>query len=97
MSVQEGRVPADMGSGLKDAELVQRIRGGETALFGTSLGVSLAQGVPLEGGHEHHLRAINRVRAPIFKSAGPQKEMPIGICFVWKDGEAQHVEVVDYH
>jgi len=19
------------------------------------------------------------------------------ICFVWKDGEAQHVEVVDYH
>ena len=29
---------------------------------GTSLGVSLEQGVPLEGGHEHHLRAVNRIR-----------------------------------
>jgi lysine-ketoglutarate reductase/saccharopine dehydrogenase-like protein (TIGR00300 family) len=35
----------------------------EMAMFGTSLGVSLSEGVPLEGGHEHHLRAINRVRA----------------------------------
>ena len=34
----------------------------EMAMFGTSLGVSLSQGVPQEGGHEHHLRAINRVR-----------------------------------
>lgn len=34
----------------------------EMALFGTSLGVSLAEGTPREGGHEHHLRAINRVR-----------------------------------
>jgi lysine-ketoglutarate reductase/saccharopine dehydrogenase-like protein (TIGR00300 family) len=34
----------------------------EMAMFGTSLGVSLEQGMPLEGGHEHHLRAINRVR-----------------------------------
>jgi lysine-ketoglutarate reductase/saccharopine dehydrogenase-like protein (TIGR00300 family) len=35
----------------------------EMAMFGTSLGVSLAEGVPREGGHEHHLRAINRVRS----------------------------------
>ncbi len=34
----------------------------ESDLYGTSLGVSLEQGVPLEGGHEHHLRAINRIR-----------------------------------
>jgi lysine-ketoglutarate reductase/saccharopine dehydrogenase-like protein (TIGR00300 family) len=34
----------------------------EMAMFGTSLGVSLAEGTPREGGHEHHLRAINRVR-----------------------------------
>lgn len=34
----------------------------EMAMFGTSLGVSLSEGVPQEGGHEHHLRAINRVR-----------------------------------
>ncbi len=35
----------------------------EMAMFGTSLGVSLEEGTPHEGGHEHHLRAINRVRA----------------------------------
>jgi len=34
----------------------------EAALFGTSLGVSLHDGTPMEGGHEHHLRAINMVR-----------------------------------
>lgn len=34
----------------------------EQALFGTSLGVQLEQGNPVEGGHEHHLRAINRIR-----------------------------------
>lgn len=34
----------------------------EEALFGTSLGVSLTRGVPTKGGHEHHLRAINRIR-----------------------------------
>jgi len=34
----------------------------ELALFGTSLGVSMEQGRPCEGGHEHHLRAINRIR-----------------------------------
>jgi lysine-ketoglutarate reductase/saccharopine dehydrogenase-like protein (TIGR00300 family) len=34
----------------------------EMDMFGTSLGVSLSQGIPQEGGHEHHLRAINRVR-----------------------------------
>lgn len=35
----------------------------ESALFGTSLGVSMAAGVPTVGGHEHHLRAINTIRA----------------------------------
>jgi lysine-ketoglutarate reductase/saccharopine dehydrogenase-like protein (TIGR00300 family) len=34
----------------------------EVSMFGTSLGVSLTEGIPQEGGHEHHLRAINRVR-----------------------------------
>src|SRR5256714_5007567 len=38
----------------------------ESALYGTSLGVDLAHGQGLEHGHEHHIRAINRVRA-----AGP--------------------------
>jgi len=34
----------------------------EGNLFGTSLGVSLSHGIPTEHGHEHHVRAINRVR-----------------------------------
>jgi lysine-ketoglutarate reductase/saccharopine dehydrogenase-like protein (TIGR00300 family) len=34
----------------------------EQALFGTSLGVRLDHGGSVEGGHEHHLRAINRIR-----------------------------------
>ncbi len=35
----------------------------EAAMFGTSLGVDLATGVPVEHGHRNHLRAINAVRA----------------------------------
>lgn len=34
----------------------------EQSLFGTSLGVSMAHGRSTEGGHEHHLRTINRIR-----------------------------------
>jgi lysine-ketoglutarate reductase/saccharopine dehydrogenase-like protein (TIGR00300 family) len=34
----------------------------ESALYGTSLGVSLERGLPAEEGHEHHLRAINTMR-----------------------------------
>ncbi len=35
----------------------------ELNMFGTSLGVDLSRGVGIYGGHTHHLRAINRVRA----------------------------------
>lgn len=35
----------------------------ESTLFGTSLGIDLATGAPVPAGHEHHLRAINRIRA----------------------------------
>jgi lysine-ketoglutarate reductase/saccharopine dehydrogenase-like protein (TIGR00300 family) len=34
----------------------------EQALYGTSLGVSLDQGLPTAEGHEHHLRTINTIR-----------------------------------
>jgi lysine-ketoglutarate reductase/saccharopine dehydrogenase-like protein (TIGR00300 family) len=34
----------------------------EQSLFGTSLGVHLDRGDSVEHGHEHHLRAINRIR-----------------------------------
>jgi len=35
----------------------------ESSLFGTSLGVDLAKGFGVPHGHEHHIRAINTVRA----------------------------------
>jgi lysine-ketoglutarate reductase/saccharopine dehydrogenase-like protein (TIGR00300 family) len=35
----------------------------EAALYGTALGVNVDSGLPIERGHEHHMRAINRVRA----------------------------------
>jgi lysine-ketoglutarate reductase/saccharopine dehydrogenase-like protein (TIGR00300 family) len=35
----------------------------ESALFGTALGINVESGVAMEHGHEHHMRAINRVRA----------------------------------
>jgi lysine-ketoglutarate reductase/saccharopine dehydrogenase-like protein (TIGR00300 family) len=35
----------------------------ESALFGTSLGVDLDKGRGVPHGHEHHIRAINRIRA----------------------------------
>jgi lysine-ketoglutarate reductase/saccharopine dehydrogenase-like protein (TIGR00300 family) len=35
----------------------------EAAIFGTALGVNVESGLPIEHGHEHHMRAINRVRA----------------------------------
>ena len=34
----------------------------ESSMFGTSLGVYLAQGTAAEHGHEHHIRAINELR-----------------------------------
>ena len=34
----------------------------EQSLYGTSLGVSMTRGEPIEHGHEHHLRAINAIR-----------------------------------
>ncbi len=34
----------------------------EQSIYGTSLGVSLEEGVPTDEGHEHHLRTINTIR-----------------------------------
>jgi lysine-ketoglutarate reductase/saccharopine dehydrogenase-like protein (TIGR00300 family) len=35
----------------------------ESSLYGTSLGVDLSKGRGVEHGHEHHIRAINQIRA----------------------------------
>ncbi|MEX2555108.1 MAG: TIGR00300 family protein [Actinomycetota bacterium] len=54
----------------------------EAAIFGTSLGVSLTEGVPKEHGHEHHIRAINAVRrAGSFKAAVEQGLLKEGVMF----------------
>src|SRR5437773_5020308 len=34
----------------------------ESILYGTALGVNVESGLPIEHGHEHHMRAINQVR-----------------------------------
>ncbi len=34
----------------------------EQALYGTSLGVDLDRGIAVDGGHKHHMRAINTIR-----------------------------------
>lgn len=47
----------------------------ERDLFGTSLGVDLTRGVVVEGGHRHHIRAINRIR----RAGGIRKAVEAGI------------------
>jgi lysine-ketoglutarate reductase/saccharopine dehydrogenase-like protein (TIGR00300 family) len=87
-SVHTGSVPA----------MCQLIRGGyidklfagnalathdiEQALFGTSLGVHLADASIAEAGHEHHLRAINRIRrAGSIRAAVEQGVLKSGIMY----------------
>jgi len=54
----------------------------EQALFGTSLGVHLADASISEGGHEHHLRAINRIRrAGSIRQAVEQGVLTSGIMY----------------
>lgn len=47
----------------------------ESALYGTSLGVRLDTGTVVPGGHEHHLRAINAIRA----AGGFEKAVESGV------------------
>lgn len=54
----------------------------EAAFYGTSLGVSLAEGVPAEHGHEHHIRAINAIRREgSFKAAVDSRLLRSGIMY----------------
>lgn len=54
----------------------------EQALFGTSLGVHLNCGDPVEAGHEHHLRSINRIRRwGGIRKAVEKKELTSGIMY----------------
>jgi len=54
----------------------------EQSLFGTSLGISMDRGVPAEEGHEHHLRAINKIRrAGSIKAAVEKGILKSGIMY----------------
>lgn len=54
----------------------------EAAFFGTSLGVSLSEGTPTKGGHQHHIRAINRIRrAGSIRAAVEQGMLTRGIMY----------------
>jgi lysine-ketoglutarate reductase/saccharopine dehydrogenase-like protein (TIGR00300 family) len=54
----------------------------EQAMFGTSLGVNMQQGEIIESGHEHHLRAINRIRrCGGIRSAVEQTVLTSGIMY----------------
>jgi lysine-ketoglutarate reductase/saccharopine dehydrogenase-like protein (TIGR00300 family) len=54
----------------------------EFALFGTSLGVDLAQGNPVKEGHQHHMRAINAIiRAGGIRAAVEQGVLRSGVMY----------------
>jgi lysine-ketoglutarate reductase/saccharopine dehydrogenase-like protein (TIGR00300 family) len=54
----------------------------EQALFGTSLGVDLNTGKAIEGGHRHHMRAINTIcRAGSLQAAVEQGVLTSGVMY----------------
>jgi lysine-ketoglutarate reductase/saccharopine dehydrogenase-like protein (TIGR00300 family) len=54
----------------------------EQVLFGTSLGVDFEAGVPVQGGHRHHMRAINAInRAGGIRGAVESGVLPSGVMF----------------
>ncbi len=54
----------------------------EQAMMGTSLGVDMRKGVPVSGGHRHHLKVINMVRrAGSIANAVEQGLIPKGVMY----------------
>lgn len=54
----------------------------ESALFGTSLGVDLEKGLSVEGGHRHHMRAINAInRAGSIRAAVERGILTRGVMY----------------
>jgi lysine-ketoglutarate reductase/saccharopine dehydrogenase-like protein (TIGR00300 family) len=54
----------------------------ESALFGTSLGVDLATGMTVEGGHANHMRALNTIRqAGSIRAAVDKGILTCGVMF----------------
>jgi lysine-ketoglutarate reductase/saccharopine dehydrogenase-like protein (TIGR00300 family) len=88
IAVVAGPVVVHTGGGSYFCELIRRgyvdvllagnalaVHDVEQALFGTSLGVDLETGRPIEGGHRHHMRAINT----IFRAGGLRQAVERGV------------------
>jgi lysine-ketoglutarate reductase/saccharopine dehydrogenase-like protein (TIGR00300 family) len=88
IAVVAGPVVVHTGGGAYFCELVRRgyvsvllagnalaVHDVEQALYGTSLGVDLETGRAIEGGHRHHMRAINA----IFRAGGLKPAVERGI------------------
>jgi lysine-ketoglutarate reductase/saccharopine dehydrogenase-like protein (TIGR00300 family) len=66
----------------------------ESALYGTSLGVDLAQARGVEHGHEHHIRALNTIRkAGSIRAAVDQGVLRSGIMHALVTGGKRYVLV----
>ncbi|HEX5560393.1 MAG TPA: TIGR00300 family protein [Nocardioidaceae bacterium] len=66
----------------------------ESALYGTSLGVDLAQARGVEHGHEHHIRALNTIRkAGSIRAAVEQGVLQGGIMHALVTGGKRYVLV----
>ncbi len=64
----------------------------ELNLFGTSLGVDLARGIGVHGGHQHHIKAINRVRgAGSIRAAVEQGIITGGVMFDCVRNDVEYV------
>ena len=64
----------------------------EFALYGTSLGVDLVQGGPVQGGHQHHMRAINTlIRAGGLRAAVDQGVLTSGVMYECVRGGVDYI------
>jgi len=64
----------------------------EMNLFGTSLGVDLARGVGVHGGHQHHIKAINRIRsAGSIRTAVEQGVVTDGVMYACVKNDVDYI------
>ncbi|MEQ9408195.1 MAG: TIGR00300 family protein [Fuerstiella sp.] len=64
----------------------------EMNLFGTSLGVDLSRGVGVHGGHQHHIKAINRIRsAGSIRAAVEQGIVTDGVMYACVKNDVEYI------
>ncbi len=105
IAVVAGPVVVHTGGGPYLAQLIKRgyvsvllagnalaVHDVELQMFGTSLGVNLETGRSVEGGHHHHMRAINAVRrAGNIREAVRQKIVKAGIFYECEKAGIEYV------